>query len=110
MTYMIRCIPPANNSLGINPCPVPGGRQYSCAVGSTIDVPDHDAMALAANGWQLSQGPKGICGGVGTTAQRPSNTSNPPAIKNMTYVDTTLGACIIFTGVNWVNEVTGAVV
>ena len=29
------------------------GRTYTCAVGSSIQVPDFDALALSANGWGI---------------------------------------------------------
>ena len=89
---------------------VVNGRNYSCAVGSVIDVPEADAAALEAQGF-ISLGQ------VGTTATRPTypptSTSEarvvePPFGKRM--VDTTIGAAIIFNGSVWINAVTGATV
>lgn len=76
------------------------GRTYSIAANGTIDVPDFDALILEANGWQVS-----ATHGVGTTAQRPA-----VPVKNMHYLDTTLGYVIRHDGKAWRNPSTGAVV
>lgn len=91
-----RVSPPSDgrNSLTFN------GRTYSCAVGSTIDVPDFDALVLIANGWTAASSH-----GADVTANRPANPK-----RGMTYLDTTLGAVISFDGKRWRNPLTGAIV
>lgn len=99
-----RVSPPANKSLGVNPCTV-FGRTYNVAVGSTADVPDQDAAQLSANGWHSH-------GQVVTTANRPTvaNGANPVYPKGVPLIDSTLNAVIIFDGVQWRNMLTGALV
>ena len=82
------------------------GRNYTASgPGVVQDVPDQDAQILGANGWQ-------IIALVGTTAQRPNNPSMTPAMPfaGQEYVDTTLGAVIVFDGTTWRNAITGAAV
>ena len=78
------------------------GRTYTCAYGSTIDVPDFDAHMMDANGWS-------DLGLVGPTANRPVFMTNQG--EDSTYIDTTLGYMIVydFYG-HWRNPVTGAIV
>ncbi len=101
----IRVAPPANAQKGVNPITVNAGsgqpgRTYSAAVGSTLDVPDHDAFQLIRNGWHQ-------CGSqVATTANRPT-----AGIAKDTYmIDSTLGKAIMYDGTQWRDPVTGAVV
>jgi len=50
MSDTIIVAPPADgrsNSITVN------GRTYTCAIGSTIDVPDFDAEVMGANGWLI---------------------------------------------------------
>ena len=72
------------------------GRTYTCAQGSTLDVPDWDARVLTSNGWV----PAAL---VGVTAGRPTNPS-----KNQQFHDTTLGYTIVWDGRVWRNPATGA--
>jgi hypothetical protein len=90
----VRMIPPAtgSNSITVN------GRTYTAAVNSTIDVPDFDAWVMTANNWIAT-----TKFGDGPTASRPAN----PGI-NMHYLDTDLNAAIVFDGLVWRNELTGA--
>lgn len=91
----MRVMPPGDTgrtSLAVN------GRSYSCAAGSTIDVPDFDAAELVANGWSAVAGST-----VGTTAQRPTS----PA-KNQVFIDTTVGAAVVWDGKAWRHHVSGA--
>jgi hypothetical protein len=90
--------------------PVAGGqRNYTCAVGSTLDVPDYDVQALVNAGWAA-------VALVGPTSTRPQGTAancapNKPAGAGMLYVDTTLNAVIVCDGgLVWRNPVTGAAV
>lgn len=76
------------------------GRTYSCAANGYVDVPDFDALVLESNGWTIAAN-----GGVGTTAQRPTNPK-----KNDTFHDSTLGYNIKFNGKGWVNPTSGAAV
>jgi len=73
------------------------GRTYTCALGSIIDVPDHDAIVLVANGWTM------VADSVSATASRPTN----PA-KGQLHHDTTLGYNIRYDGKVWRNPSTGA--
>lgn len=77
------------------------GRQYSAQPGSFVDVPDHDAAVLQANGWMPA-----AVGKVGITSQRPT-----PALaaRGETFIDTTVPAVVLWDGVNWRNVLTGAV-
>ncbi len=98
-----RLMPPANGAA--NPYTFQG-RQYSCAAGSTIDVHDDtgapfDETALASNGWTPTS-----TLGVGPTSARPTSVAK----ARDTFVDTTLGALIVFDGATWRNPVTGAAV
>jgi hypothetical protein len=74
-----------------------------------LDLPDHQAEYLAANGWLK-------IGTVGSTASRPSSSiANGgagvyTAQANSHHVDTTLGVLVIFDGAAWRNPLTGAVV
>jgi hypothetical protein len=100
----IRVSPPANAQKGVNPIKVndaPGnpGRTYSCAVGSTLDVVDHDAFVLIANGWHNH-------GTVCTTATRPV----AGIAKDTHLIDSTLNAVIQWDGTAWRNVLTGNVV
>jgi len=79
---------------------VTNGRTYTAAAGGFVDAPDFDARILSANGWTHS-----APGGVGTTANRPTNPR-----KGDSFNDNTLGYNIKFNGKNWVNPSTGAVV
>ena len=90
----VRVLPPATGALS---CTV-NGRTYTGVVGTPQDVPDFDAMILAANGWQIL-----AAGGSGATAARPVN----PA-KNTTFTDTTVGAELVYDGKVWRHKVTGA--
>lgn len=74
------------------------GVTYQCAAGSTLDVPDHIADILEANGWS-----KAAAGGAGATAARPAS----PKMKH-TFLDTTLGYVVQWNGKAWVNPATGA--
>lgn len=81
------------------------GRTYSCALGSTVTVPDFDAPALSANGWITFPGT------AGTTAQRPTKTPDGQPLPVPTiYNDTTLGYGVIWDGVNWRHPQSGATV
>ena len=94
----VRLIPPENavNSASITV----NGRSYICSVGSTIDVPDGDALVMRANGWTAS-----ATGGVGATSARPTNPK-----KGQTFHDTSLNINIIFDDKVWRNPNTGAAV
>lgn len=90
---MIRVFPPSQGgSITFS------GRTYTCAVGSTIDLPQEDAKVLGANGWTI------FCL-VGTTAQRPAL----PA-RGIMYHDTNLNITIIYEGTVWRNPATGSAV
>lgn len=91
----MRLMPPAS---GPTTCPA-NGRSYTCAVGSTIDVPDCDAFVLLANGWN------GAADSVGTTALRPT-----APVRGHEYHDTTLGKNIRYDGKVWRDPATGSAV
>jgi len=94
-----RVMPPSGPTTGVNPITVASGQTYSCAVGSTLDVPDHHAAFLEVNGWHTA-------GQVNVTAGRPTTGIS----KGKRFVDTTLGYEIVYDGTQWRNPVTGAVV
>lgn len=98
----IRLLPPGNATLGQNPITV-HGRTYSCALGSTLDVPDFDAAVMRANGWTDSVEQ---AAGTGTTANRPKT----GLVRGERYIDTTLAIVIQWDGATWRNPVTGAAV
>jgi hypothetical protein len=92
----IRLMPPATGSTTTTV----NGRTYTCALGSTIDVPDFDAYPLTANGWVATD-----LHGVGATTGRPAN-----PIRGAQFFDSTLGFSIAFDGKTWRNKSTGAAV
>lgn len=100
----IRVSPPANVAAGPNNITVnrgpgnQGGRNYQCAVGSTLDVADQDAYQLIRNGWHNH-------GIVATTANRPTAIA-----KDAFMIDSTLNAVIQWDGSAWRNTLTGAIV
>lgn len=93
----MRVMPPAD---GLHPTITVNGRSYTCALGSTIDVPDADGVVMLHNGWSAA-----ATGGAGATAARPIN---PP--KNTYFHDTTLGFNIVWDGRTWRNPTSGAAV
>lgn len=93
----MRLMPPSgnfNNPITVN------GRTYTCAAGSTLDVPDFDAAVMQANGWTIT-----ASGGSGATSARPAK----PTV-NLQYHDTTLGKIVIWNGKNWIDFSSGAAV
>lgn len=76
------------------------GRTYSCALGSTISVPDGDGQAMIANGWTEAS-----LGGSGATSARPDPVK---AGKGATFHDTTLGKIIKSDGKVWRDPNSGA--
>jgi hypothetical protein len=84
-------MPPAD---GLHPSITVNGRGYTCALGATISVPDHDAAVMMANGW-VSTSP----GGAGATAVRPNKPS-----KSLQFFDSDLGYIIIWDGKFWRNS------
>lgn len=97
MTMTTRVFPPAD---GLRPAINVNGRAYSCALGSSLDVPDQDAAVMTANGWTAAAN-----GQVGATAARPAN----PA-RGQDFHDTTLGKSIRFDGKVWRDPASGAAV
>lgn len=93
-----RLMPPSSGSTTITVY----GRTYTCAVGSTIDVPDQDAQVMTANGWFAAAAG---AGGVGATTARPTNPT-----KGQQFHDSTLGYNIIWDGKTWRNPTSGAAV
>lgn len=98
-----RLLPPGKSTFPLSV--TVNGRTYTAAAAGIVDVPDCDAMPLAANGWS-------VVARVGTTSQRPLNPAMCPSepFPNQEYVDTTLGAVIVFDGATWRNVLTGAAV
>ena len=102
MANMMQVFP----SAGARTTIVVRGRTYTCPVGSTITVPDHDAFVLCSNGWLRS-----ALDGAGTTAQRPAAnpaTGTPAPRVGYGYFDTTVGAKIVWNGKQWINHASGA--
>ena len=91
-----RVMPPAS---GTQPSISVNGRSYTCALGSTLDVPDQDAQIMLANGWT-----PGTAGQVGATAARPAG------VRGVEFHDTTLGKTVIHDGKVWRDPATGAAV
>jgi hypothetical protein len=78
------------------------GRSYTGTPGSTYDVPDFDAGALAANGWI-------DCGISCATSERPVATAVPNLLyPGLQVIDTTLSEVIRWDGAAWRNVLTGA--
>lgn len=93
----MQLMPPADGNHGsitVN------GRSYSCALGSTISVPDVDGYVIMHNGWTEASS-----GGSNTTANRPDPVK---AGKGSTFHDTTLGKIIRSDGKVWRDPNTGA--
>lgn len=95
MTY--RMMPPGE---GLHGTIKVNGRSYTCALGSTIDVPDVDGPVMMANGWTTAS-----TGGVGATSARPTNPT-----QGQEFHDTTLGYTIKFEGKVWRNPTNGAAI
>jgi hypothetical protein len=93
----MRVMPPAD---GLHPSITVNKRDYTCALGSTIDVPDCDGLVMLANGWTEAS-----IGGSGATAARPDPVK---AGKGATFHDTTLGKVIRSDGKVWRNPDNGA--
>jgi hypothetical protein len=95
----IRLLPPASgpNTISFH------GRSYTCAAGATIDVPDHDAYIMMANGWINGAGATG--GTTGVTASRPVN-----PVRGQSFHDQTLNKTIVFDGKVWRDPATGSAV
>ncbi len=96
---MTHRVMPPSSGFG-NPITHPSGNVYTCASGSTLDVPDHVADFLVANGWTRAADT-----GANTTANRPV-----PTKVGQTFLDTTLGYVIKWDGKVWRNPTTGAAV
>jgi hypothetical protein len=71
------------------------GRTYTCAVGSSIQVPDFDAFELSANGW-------GVLPYVPTGGSRPS-----APIAWQIWYDANPGTTIWWNGSGWVRPSNG---
>lgn len=84
---------------GANPIVV-NGRSYTAAIGTSLQVPAHDADQMMANGWTP------FAHASGTTAQRPTGIA---AARGTLYLDTTLAAVICFDGYTWRNSAGAAV-
>ena len=98
MSTTLRMLPPGDgkhNSLTV------AGRTYSCALGSTVDVPDFDASIFLANGWVTGST---ASGGMGVTSARPKTGLYP----GIMFHDTTLGYTVVWDGYAWRNPTTGA--
>lgn len=91
----IRVMPPADGTR--SPITV-NGRTYRCALDSTIDVEDHDARILTANGWTAVAN-----GGVGASTARPAKPT-----KGLMFFDSTLGKMIQYDGKVWRDPANGA--
>ena len=100
----IRCLSPATAR---SPFILSNGQSVAQVPGTLLDVADHLADQLAANGWTR-------VATVGTSGQRPS--SNASAVgagvaqQGSLFWDTTLAALILFDGTAWRNPATGAAV
>lgn len=94
---LVRVLPPpvfagGHKDSGANPITLPDGRTWSCAIGSSINVPAHDAERMVGNGWtQFAES-------MGTTAQRPSGVN---VTRGYLYLDTTVGHVIVYDGATW---------
>ena len=92
-----RVFPPAD---GLHPSITANGRSYTCALGSTLDVPDQDAAVMLANGWTSHAG-----GQVGSTAARPT-----APYRGQEFHDSTLNKTIVFDGKVWRDPASGTAV
>lgn len=83
---------------------VVSGRSYTAAPGAYLDVPVSDAAVLGANGWL-------VIGAVGTTGERPTRRPDGGIIMaGERFLDTTIGALLVYDGQVWRNQITGAIV
>ena len=92
----MRVMPPES---GNYPSITVNGRTYTCALGSTLDVPDQDGAIMTHNGWTFAANG----GGSGATAQRPAAPN-----KRQIFFDQTLGKDVVFDGRVWRDPATGA--
>jgi hypothetical protein len=84
------------------------GRSYVGTPGAVYDIVDgQDAETLGASGWTR------VCLS-GPTSSRPTismaNNPNYAARPGLHFLDTTIGALIIFDGQNWRSPATGSIV
>ena len=105
----VRMLPPSD---GAHASIVIHGRTYTTALAAFADMPDHDAVVAAGNGWTPVLGMTGgMSAQVGATAARPKHpTGDPRAARGQVFIDTTLGAVIVYDGTVWRNVLTGAAV
>ena len=89
------CPPPSGNKIITI-----AGRTYDGVSNAFLDVPDHDALILEANGWTAA-----AAGGSGATTSRPVKPT-----KGQTFFDSTLGYTIKYNGSAWINPASGAVI
>jgi hypothetical protein len=78
-------------------------RTYVGAPGAVLDVPDHDADMLEANGWTRVEA-------VGATEERPDLAATPAGAVNSAgrrFFDTTLGYMIVWDGADWRDPANG---
>jgi predicted NBD/HSP70 family sugar kinase len=98
LTGNVRMLPPGQASGGSDsivngPNPiVVNGRTYQCALGSAIDVPAFDAVVMMNNDWNC------FGWGSGPTSARPTGIN---VVPGMLWLDTTLGAAILWDGIVW---------
>lgn len=86
-----------------NPFTIPGtARKYSCASGSSIQIPAGDADMLSSHGWIAIGG--GVISSAGGTSQRPR-----APMRNQIFLDFDLGEIVAWAGpvAGWV-DITGA--
>ncbi|MDE2398351.1 MAG: hypothetical protein KGM91_23200 [Burkholderiales bacterium] len=81
----------------------PWGEQFVSTPGTVRDVDEHQLPAFKANGWI-------VVAQVGTSAERPGSSDIVlhHARAGSLFVDTHLGALIVFDGRVWRNPMTGA--
>lgn len=98
---MVMPAPNCANPIAVN------GRSYAAPLGTYLTVPLSDGQVMTANGWLTN-----CARGAGTTADRPPRGSIDvqAGVDGTTFFDTTVGALIIFDGVNWRHTGTGSIV
>jgi hypothetical protein len=96
MAIQMQVLPPPAG--GHNPITV-AGRSYTGAPGSFLTVPYQDGLVMLSNGWTTNS-----VNGCGATIDRPSPR------PGMTFLDTTIGAHIVWDGGSWRHTLTGAAV
>jgi hypothetical protein len=105
MPRSLRVFPPAGPATTTNV----NGKNFQAAPGAFLDVDESVAESLVNASWTyatpLNAGGRTIHGGVGPSSARPT-----PPVRGQHYLDTQIGADIVYDGQTWRNSLSAAAV